>query len=172
MPALPQHGSAPGAGRPPLTVFGLLVGLGFGGVADTRAAARQGSVLATFAASETFRWLRRWAVVAVVALITPITVITAYANLMPEFHHVAVPIAIAVIVPAWILELSGVRWPRVALIAATVLPNIWLTAVGHISTNYLWLLLLVGFLALLPWMLKHLTAYTAAILGDLGRYAR
>ena len=30
---------------------------------------------------------------------------------------------------------------------------------------------LVGFLALLPWMLKHLTAYTASVLGDLGRYA-
>lgn len=30
---------------------------------------------------------------------------------------------------------------------------------------------LVGFLALLPWMLKHLTAYAASIFGDLGRYA-
>jgi signal transduction histidine kinase len=42
------------------------------------------------------------------------------------------------------VELSGVRWPRLVLIAATLLPNVWLTSVGHISTNYLWLLLLVG----------------------------
>jgi signal transduction histidine kinase len=104
------------------------------------------SALATFAASETFRWLRRWAVVAVVAIVTPITVTAAYASQMPEFHHVAVPIAVAIIVPAWVLELSGVRWPRAALIAATVVPNVWLTLIGHVSTNYLWLLLLV------PWV--------------------
>ena len=30
---------------------------------------------------------------------------------------------------------------------------------------------LVGFLALLPWMLKHMSAYAVSILGDLGRYA-
>ena len=30
---------------------------------------------------------------------------------------------------------------------------------------------LVGFLVLLPWMLKHMSAYTVSILGDLGRYA-
>jgi flagellar biosynthesis protein FliQ len=31
---------------------------------------------------------------------------------------------------------------------------------------------LVGLVLLLPWMLKKITAYTLAILGDLGRYAR
>jgi flagellar biosynthetic protein FliQ len=31
---------------------------------------------------------------------------------------------------------------------------------------------LVGLLLFLPWMLVKLTAYTAALLGDLGRYAR
>jgi len=30
---------------------------------------------------------------------------------------------------------------------------------------------LAGFLTMLPWMLKHMTAYTIGILGDLGRYA-
>lgn len=30
---------------------------------------------------------------------------------------------------------------------------------------------LIGFLTLLPWMLKHITAYAVSILGDLGRYA-
>ncbi len=31
---------------------------------------------------------------------------------------------------------------------------------------------LVGFLLLLPWMLKHATDYALAIFGDLARYAR
>jgi flagellar biosynthetic protein FliQ len=31
---------------------------------------------------------------------------------------------------------------------------------------------LAGFLGLLPWMLKHLSAYTVGIFGDLSRYAR
>jgi signal transduction histidine kinase len=124
---------------PPL--IALLNAFGFEKVEATGAPA---AVLAAFASSETFRWLRRWAVVAVVALVTPITVITAYANSMPEFHHLAVPIAIAIIVPAWILEFSNVGFPRLALIVATVVPNVWLTMIGHVSTNYLWLLLLVG----------------------------
>ncbi|MDQ6677068.1 MAG: flagellar biosynthetic protein FliQ [Acidobacteriota bacterium] len=29
-----------------------------------------------------------------------------------------------------------------------------------------------GFILLMPWMLKKMMAYTIAILGDLGRYAR
>jgi flagellar biosynthetic protein FliQ len=31
---------------------------------------------------------------------------------------------------------------------------------------------LLAFLFALPWMLKQMTAYTAGILGELGRYAR
>jgi flagellar biosynthetic protein FliQ len=31
---------------------------------------------------------------------------------------------------------------------------------------------LFGFLLLMPWMLKKMTAYTIFVLGDLGRYAR
>jgi len=31
---------------------------------------------------------------------------------------------------------------------------------------------LVSTLLLMPWMLKKMTAYTVALLGDLGRYAR
>ena len=126
------------------TLIALLRALGFERVGMEGTADAQASVMATFAANETFRWLRRWAVVAVVAIATPVTLLNAYAVEMPEFHHVAVPIATAVIVPAWILELSGVRWPRLALIAATVLPNVWLTLIGHVSTNYLWLVLLVA----------------------------
>ncbi|MGC8793396.1 MAG: flagellar biosynthetic protein FliQ [Bryobacteraceae bacterium] len=31
---------------------------------------------------------------------------------------------------------------------------------------------LAGFLLLLPWMLRYMTSYTQALLGDLSRYAR
>ena len=124
----------------------LLNAFGFEQAELPAVAGDHASAVAMFAGSETFRWLRRWAVVAVVAIVTPITVAAAFASQMPEFHHVAVPIAVAIIVPAWVLELSGVGWPRSALIAATVLPNVWLTLIGHVSTNYLWLLLLV------PWV--------------------
>jgi signal transduction histidine kinase len=125
----------------------VLHALGFGTAGAPGAAGGQDAVLATLAASETFRWLRRWALVAVVGLLTPITLITPFGNEMPAFHRLAVPFAVAVMLPAWVAELSGVRWPRLALIAATVLPNVWLTAIGHVSTNYLWLLLLVGWVA-------------------------
>ena len=30
----------------------------------------------------------------------------------------------------------------------------------------------VGMLLTMPWMVQHMTAYTTALLGDLGRYAR
>lgn len=30
----------------------------------------------------------------------------------------------------------------------------------------------VGILLLMPWMIQRMTAYTTALLGDLGRYAR
>src|SRR5215472_2200103 len=52
------------------------------------------AVLETFRSSETFRWLRRWAVVAVIAIVAPLTVVDAWANEMPDFHHVAVPLAV------------------------------------------------------------------------------
>jgi signal transduction histidine kinase len=93
-------------------------------------------------------------------------VLAAYADQMSDFHHVAVPIAVAVIVPAWALELGGVRWPRLALVAATVLPNLWLTAIGHTSTNYLWLGLLVvwvGFAGSLAEGLVALAASSATV---------
>src|SRR5205823_2589315 len=76
---------------------------------------------------------------AIVAIVAPLTVIQAYADELPQFHHLAVPLAVAVTVSAWVLELSGVRWPRLALIGATVLPTVWLTLTGHNTTNYLWL---------------------------------
>jgi len=137
--------SAPGATRHVFPVFAFLSALGFQHVESADRPGEQAAVSAMFAASETFRWLRRWAVVAVVAIVTPITVVTAYADQMPAFHHLAVPIAVAIIVPAWVMELLGLRWSRLTLVAATVLPNVWLTLIGHDSTNYLWLPLLVAF---------------------------
>lgn len=125
--------------------------------------AEAASVLAAFAGSDTFRWLRRWAAVAVVAIVTPMTVITAYSSDMPDFHHVAVPIATAVIVAAWIVEFAALRWSRLALIAATVLPNVWLTLIGHISTNYLWLTLLVIWVAFAGTVAEGLIALALAM---------
>jgi signal transduction histidine kinase len=137
----------PGAARHLPLPLALLNALGFENLGLPDQTSEQAAVSAMFAESETFRWLRRWAVVAVVAIVTPITVVTAYADQMPAFHHQAVPIAVAIIVPAWVVELSGLRWPRLALVAATVLPNVWLTLMGHDSTNYLWLPLLVAWVA-------------------------
>ncbi len=71
---------------------------------------------AAFADSETFRWVRRSVAVAVPILAVN-TVFTAFADNMPAFHHVAALIAVPVMVAAWVVELSGVRWPRLALIA-------------------------------------------------------
>jgi hypothetical protein len=36
--------------------------------------------------------------------------------------------------------------PRLALIAAIIVPNLWLTIIGHTETNYLFLALLVAVL--------------------------
>ena len=154
--------AAPGAARHGPPLIALLGAFGFEQAQLPALVGEHASALAAFTTSETFRWLRRWAVVAVVAIVTPITVITAYANLMPEFHHVAVPIATAIIVPAWVAELSGVRWPRLVLIAATVLPNVWLTLIGHVSTNYLWLTLLVLWVAFAGSRAEGLIALTLA----------
>jgi hypothetical protein len=99
------------------------------------------------AAPETARWLRRWVAVAV-GLLTLVTVVTAFAEDMPASHRLAVPPAAAVMLAAWMVELSGVRWPRFGLIAANVLPNLWLALIHHGPANYLFLLLLVAWVAL------------------------
>ena len=96
--------------------------------------------------SETARWLRRWVAAAAIAL-TLLTVLTAFAESMPASHHLYVPAAAAVIAGAWAVELSGVRWPRLVFILAVVLPNLWLTLIGHISANYLFLLLMAAWVA-------------------------
>jgi signal transduction histidine kinase len=96
-----------------------------------------------FAGSETARWLRRW-VAAAVGVLAAVTVVTAFVDEMPASHRLAVPAAVAVMVLAWAVELAGVRWPRLTLVAAVVLPNVWLTLIGHGGPNHLFLLLLVA----------------------------
>ena len=150
---------ASAAARHVAPVSAVLGALGF---EKGEAAASPVDGASMLAASDTFRWLRRWAVLAVVAIVTPITVLAAYADEMPDYHHVAVPIAVAIIVPAWALELAGVRWPRLALVAATVLPNLWLTSIGHTSTNYLWLGLAVVWVAFAGSLTEGLVALAAS----------
>jgi hypothetical protein len=96
-----------------------------------------------FGNSETLRWVRRSVAVAVPILALN-TIFTAFADNMPLFHHTAALIAAPVFAAAWIIELSGVRWPRLLLIAAMVVPNLWLTLIGNTETNLLFLPLLVA----------------------------
>ena len=99
-----------------------------------------------FSETEGFRWVRR-AVAIAVPLLGVVTISTAYADTMPVFHHTAAWIAVAVMTAGWVVELAGVPWPRIALIAAIVLPNAWLTLIGHDAFNYLYLWLLVTWVA-------------------------
>ena len=98
---------------------------------------------ATASTSEIARALRGWVVLAVAAL-TALTVVTAFADEMPESHRLAVPLAAAAMAGAWAVELAGVRWPRVALVLAMVLPNLCLTLMHHTNVNFLFLPLAVA----------------------------
>jgi hypothetical protein len=88
-----------------------------------------------FADSETYRWIRR-AVAVAFPLLAVNSIFTAFADNMPATHHLAALIAAPVFVIAWAIEVAGVRWPRLALIAAITIPNLWLTVIGHTETNY------------------------------------
>ena len=111
--------------------------------------------------SETYRWVRR-----AVALAFPIlavnSIFTAFADNMPASHHLAALIAAPVFVIAWAIEISGVRWPRLALIAVITIPNLWLTLIGHTETNYLFLALLVGWVAFTGTLAEGLIALALA----------
>jgi signal transduction histidine kinase len=107
-------------------------------------------------------WVRGW-VFAVVVLLTLVTVLTAFTEDMPETHHGAAIVAAAVMFAAWAVELAGVRWPRPALVAATVLPNVWLTLIGHISANDLFLLLLVAWVGVVGSRAEHTLALASSL---------
>jgi signal transduction histidine kinase len=96
--------------------------------------------------SETVRWVRRALAVAV-PIVALNSIFTAFADNMPASHHVAALIAAPIFVAAWMIELAGVRWPRLLFIAAIVIPNLWLTLIGHTETNWLFLPLMVGWVA-------------------------
>jgi signal transduction histidine kinase len=111
----------------------------------------------TFSASETARSLRGW-VVLTVAVLTVLTVLTAYADEMAESHRLAVPLAAAVMAGAWAIELSGVRWPRLALILAMVLPNLCLTLMHHSNVNFLFLPLVIAWVGVVGSRTESLAA--------------
>jgi signal transduction histidine kinase len=97
----------------------------------------------TLPGSLTARPPRRW-VAFTAAVLSVATVLTAFTDDMPVDHHTAVPIATLFIAAGWAIELSGLRTPRMLLIAANVLPNVWMALIHHSSVNYLFLLMLVA----------------------------
>ncbi len=64
---------------------------------------------------------------------------------------------------AWVVELPGVCWPRLALVAAVVLPNEWLTLIGHISSSYGWLIPLVAWVAFVGTLVITVALSTATV---------
>jgi signal transduction histidine kinase len=135
--------------------------------APSRAGRAQSSImtltpLATFSAPEMARSLRGW-VVLVVVLLTAVTVLTAFADQMPESHHVAVPAAAAVMAGAWAVELAGLRWPRLALVLAMVLPNLVLALMNHKSANFLFLMLAVAWVGVVGSRREGLAALGLAL---------
>lgn len=114
------------------------------------------------AAHETAHWLRPWVALAV-GLLTLVTAVTAFAEDMPASHRVAAPPAAAVMLAAWAVELAGVRWPRLGLVAANVLPNLWLAAIDHGPANYLFLLLLVAWVALVGSRAESIAAFSLSL---------
>ncbi|MCC7372466.1 MAG: sensor histidine kinase [Chloroflexi bacterium] len=131
---------------------------------------------APFSTTETVRSLRGW-VVLVVALLTALTVVTAFADDMPESHRTVVPFAAALMAGAWAIELSGVRWPRLVLVLAMTLPNAALALMHHSNANFLFLLLVVAWVGVVGTRTEGVaalvlglgTVLTAAVADSLDR---
>jgi signal transduction histidine kinase len=111
--------------------------------------------------TETIRWVRRALAVAVPILALN-SIFTAFADNMPPSHHVAALVAAPIFVAVWLIELGGVRWPRPLLIAAVVIPNLWLTLIGHTETNWLFLPLMMGWVAFVGTRAEGLSALALA----------
>ncbi len=92
------------------------------------------------------RWLRP-AVAALVLLLAGLDLLVTLVEPMPADHLVLAPLAGAVVVAVWLAELAGLRWPRLMFAAAIVAPNLWLAAAAHNGLNFLFLLLLVAWVA-------------------------
>ncbi len=56
-------------------------------------------------------------------------------------------VLIAVVVVAWLIEMRGVPWPRMAFVAAIVLPSAWFVYTGRNTAAPFLLILLVGWAA-------------------------
>ena len=95
------------------------------------------------ATSDTLRWLRPYPAV-VVAGLTLVAAVTPFGEDMPAFHRVAAPVAAVVMLATWATELAGLGWPRLVLILGVVLPEVWLTLIGHVSANNLFLFLMLA----------------------------
>lgn len=95
---------------------------------------------------------------------TFLTIVTAFADEMPASHHLPAVLAAAMMAGSWALELGGLRWPRLALVAMTVLPNVWLAVIGHSSANNLFLILLVAWVGFVGSRAESLTALGLALL--------
>jgi signal transduction histidine kinase len=99
----------------------------------------------------------------VVGALAVVTVLTAYADQMPEFHHVAVPMAAALMIAAWVVELANIGSPRLVLILGIVLPNIWLTWLGHVSANELFVILMLAWIGIVGSRFENALAITLAV---------
>ncbi|MDI3340657.1 MAG: GAF domain-containing sensor histidine kinase [Sphaerobacter sp.] len=86
-------------------------------------------------------------VLCIVLALAGLTIASMTLDPMPSRHRALVPAALAIIVPAWLAALAWRRWPRLLLVLAVAGPNIVLGAVGHASANFLFLLLLVAWIA-------------------------
>jgi signal transduction histidine kinase len=117
---------------------------------------------ASSAASQLAGWARGW-VFGVLVVLTLVTVLTAFTEDMPETHHGAAIVAAAVLFAAWAVELAGLHWPRLALVVATVVPNVWLTLIGHLSANNLFLLLLVAWVGVVGRRAEHTLALALSL---------
>ena len=92
------------------------------------------------------------AIVLALGLLTVVTMVIDHrTSPMPVAHLAGVPIAVAIVLAAWLVELAGPplpRLPRLALAAVVLAPNLWLAAIGHSGPNLLYLHLLAAWVVL------------------------
>jgi signal transduction histidine kinase len=99
-------------------------------------------------------WLRpaMAAIVLALGLLTVVAMIADHrSSPMPHSHLVAVPIAVAILVAMWLVDIAGSplpRLPRLVFAAVVAAPNLWLVVIGHAGLNLHFLLLLAAWVVL------------------------
>ena len=99
-------------------------------------------------------WLRpaMAAIVLALGLLTVVAMVVDHRSTpMPGSHLVAVPIAVAILVAVWLVDIAGSplpRLPRLVFAAAVAAPNLWLAVVGHNGPHLHFLLLLAAWVVL------------------------